>query len=81
MMRTYKRHQQSSNGNVGSVVFQDTQEEPAKKQRYQLYMLIYLPIAIPVYCHLAAYHAISGLELRVNFYHYKHPAALLGWRP
>ena len=32
MMRTYRRHQQIGKGNVGSVVFQDTQEEPAKNE-------------------------------------------------
>ena len=28
----YRRHQQIGNGNVGPVVFQDTQEEPAKNE-------------------------------------------------
>ena len=32
MMRMYRDHQQIDNGNVGCVVFQDTQEEPAKNE-------------------------------------------------
>ena len=82
MMRMYRCHQQIGSENVGSVVFQDIQEERVKNEvKIQLFMLIYLSIAIPVYCHLAEYHAILGLELqRVNFYHYKHPAASLSWR-
>ena len=30
--RTYRCHQQLDKGNVGSVVFHDTQEEPAKNE-------------------------------------------------